>query len=373
MNAIDNAKPNTLDELARQQINTELSEAKNLMEESVTPETKQFWAKQVEELEVRLRALDGEHKKTAEKDMNYFNTEQGLLTTLWQTIGYTPPTLEKQESDASGAASTSVEDPEKGIKLTSSPAVSPSGHPISREDSVDKELPIVDVVAPADLPGGYKFEAELNGQRFLATVPIGGIQKGKTFYCYMEPTEDAKIQNGGWRDGPMDLLKYGYRHPMFLTSILCPLLALSQVMERIGLDITGKKASESTPPLVLYTPRGMALSMLFFWGLLNTIILSSLEVKTSQYLTISIADKFSLFLVNFSLLAFTIYATINTRNYVMERYRIPTSRVGGLIETITAALFFPLTIAQMGRHTANYDAYEGVCCHRTGILEREEV
>ena len=385
MDAIDNAKPNTLDELARQQINTELSEAKNLMEESVTPETKQFWAKQVEELEVRLRALDGEHKKTVEKDMNYFNTEQGLLTTLWQTIGYTPPTLEKQdtassasessasESSASGSASTSVEDPEKGIELTSSPAVSPSGHPISRDNSVDKELPIVDVVAPADLPGGYKFEAELNGQRFLATVPIGGIQKGKTFYCYMEPTEDAKIQQGGWKDSPMDLLKYGYSHPMFMTSMLCPLLALSQVMERIGLDITGKKAPENTPPLVLYTPRGMALSMLFFWGLLNTIILSSIEVKTSQFLTISIADKFSLFLVNFSLLAFTIYATINTRNYIMERYRIPNSRIGGFVETFTAALLFPVTIAQMGRHTANYDAYEGVCCHRTGILEREEV
>ena len=340
------------------------------MEESVTPETKQFWKKQVDELKAKLRALDGENKETIEKDMNYFNTEQGLLSTFWQTIGYAPPTLEKQDttSSASSASSENVEDSKKGIELTSSPVVSPS-----RESSEDKELPIVDVVAPSDLPGGYKFEAELNGKRFLATVPIGGIQKGKTFYCYMEPTDDAKVHAGGWKDSPVDVLKYGYKHPMFVTSMLCPLLALSQVMERIDLDITGKRASSDAPQLLLYTPRGMALSMLFFWAFLNTVILSGLEMKTSMFLVVSAADKFALFVVNASLLAFTIYATINTRNYIMERYQIPVSRVGSQLETILAALFFPVTIAQMGRHTANYDIYEGIFCHPTGIVEREEV
>ena len=31
-------------------------------------------------------------------------------------------------------------------------------------------LPIVAVVAPGNLPGGYRFEAEIDGHRFLATV-----------------------------------------------------------------------------------------------------------------------------------------------------------------------------------------------------------
>jgi len=360
--AIQNAKPNTLDELARQQITTELNEAENLMKESVTPEAAEFWQKQVIELEAKLRALDGGNTENVEKDMNYFKAEQGLLSTLWQTIGYAPPTLEKQES-----ARTTEEDPEKGIELTTSPVVSPS-----RRSSEDKDLPIVDVVAPNDLPGGYQFEAELNGKRFIATVPIGGVQKGKTFYCYMEPTDDAKIHVGGWKDSSLDTFKYGYKHPMVLTSIFFPLLALSQVMERIGLDITGKRMSSNTPQLALYTPRGMALSMLFVWAGLNVTILSGIEIKTTRYLAVSAADTFSLFLVNISLLIFTIYATINTRNYIMQRYQIPVSRVGSHLETLLAAVFFPLSIAQMGRHTASYDIHQAVCCHPTGVIERVE-
>jgi hypothetical protein len=344
--------------LARQQITTELHEAENLMKESVTPEAAEFWKKQVFELQGKLRALDGGNMENVEKDMNYFKAEQGLLSTLWQTIGYAPPTLEKQES-----ATTEV-DPEKGIELTASPVVSPS-----RQSSEDKDLPIVDVVAPDDLPGGYQFEAELNGKRFIATVPIGGVQKGKTFYCYMEPTDDAKILVGGWKDSPLDMFKYGHKHPMVLASILCPLLALTQVMERIGLDITGKKTSSNTPQLVLYTPRGMALSMLFVWAGLNVTILSGIEIKTTRYLAVSAADTFSLFLVNVSLLIFTIYATINTRNYIMQRYQIPVSRVGSHIEAFLAAIFFPVSIAQMGRHTASYDIHQAVCCHATGIVD----
>jgi hypothetical protein len=30
--------------------------------------------------------------------------------------------------------------------------------------------PMVDVVAPSNLPGGYRFEAQIDGHRFLATV-----------------------------------------------------------------------------------------------------------------------------------------------------------------------------------------------------------
>lgn len=348
--------------MARQQITTELNEAENLMKESVTPEAAEFWQKQVIELEAKLRALDGGNTENVEKDMNYFKAEQGLLSTLWQTIGYAPPTLETQES-----ARTTEEDPEKGIELTTSPVVSPS-----RRSSEDKDLPIVDVVAPNDLPGGYQFEAELNGKRFIATVPIGGVQKGKTFYCYMEPTDDAKILVGGWKDSSLDTFKYGYKHPMVLTSIFFPLLALSQVMERIGLDITGKRMSSNTPQLALYTPRGMALSMLFVWAGLNVTILSGIEIKTTRYLAVSAADTFSLFLVNVSLLIFTIYATINTRNYIMQRYQIPVSRVGSHLETLLAAVFFPLSIAQMGRHTASYDIHQAVCCHPTGVIERVE-
>ena len=72
------------------------------------------------------------------------------------------------------------------------------------------------------------------------------------------------------------------------------------------------------------------------------------------------------------MLAFIIYATINTKASIMERYYIPVGRLGERMETLQSAIFFPLTIAQMGRHTASYDDYEGVCCNATGIVEHQE-
>ena len=86
-------------------------------------------------------------------------------------------------------------------------------------------VPMVDVVAPADLPGGYHFEAEIEGRRFLATVPTGGVQKGETFSCYMRDLEKvgSDIPVGRWRDGLFDCCSTGFCHPVICNSLFCPL------------------------------------------------------------------------------------------------------------------------------------------------------
>eukprot|EP00536_Pseudo-nitzschia_multiseries_P004666 jgi/Psemu1/64722/estExt_Genemark1.C_790037 len=366
--AVENAKPLTSKDLARQQITTELQEARNFMVESVTPEATQFWTNQVVELQNKLRALDGKGSDPSLPTNNtdygsYFKSQEGILSSLWQTIGYAPSSLSGKKQDRSIELVTST-------SPVASPVASPVTSPVGRLE--EKEKPIVDVVAPADLPGGYKFEAELNGKRFIATVPAGGVQQGKTFYCYMEERIVTDIPIGRWRDKPTDLNLYGMKHPMLLSSMLCPLLALSQVMERVGLDITGEKVPRDVAHRGLWSPRGMALSMLFVWGGLNITILSGFVLKVHSYLLLSTADIISIILVNVTMLAFTIYATIKTRNYIMRRYQIPAGRLGNVAETILSAIFFPVTIAHMGRHTACYVVHKAVCCHPTGIVERGE-
>ena len=86
-------------------------------------------------------------------------------------------------------------------------------------------VPMVDVVAPADLPGGYHFEAEIEGRRLLATVPAGGVQKGETFSCYMRDLEKvgSDIPVGRWRDGLFDCCRIGCCHPVIWNGLLCPL------------------------------------------------------------------------------------------------------------------------------------------------------
>jgi hypothetical protein len=87
------------------------------------------------------------------------------------------------------------------------------------------DLPMVDVVAPADLPGGYHFEAEIEGKRFLATVPQGGVQQGETFTCYMRDLDSVAIDIpvGYWRDNLSSFCDFGCCHPVILNSLFCPL------------------------------------------------------------------------------------------------------------------------------------------------------
>jgi len=382
--AVKNARPNTQYELARQQLTTELREASNLMAQSVTPEASQFWRSQVAELQVKLRTLHGEGIQP-DTDINIPTTnfmpdifearttrtvkneeeksgipysimeEESVVSSLWQTIGYFPSKKNKHIPTAD-AIDKPIEKP-----------TSPSRHSVIEGN----ELPIVDVVAPSDLPGGYQFEAELNNKRFLATVPVGGIRKGQTFYCYMEERNDDEIPIGRWRDGPFDCFRHGLKHPMLLNSIVCPLLALAQVMERVELDISGKKVIDTIPHRGLWSPRGMAISILCFWVFLNLTIAFGFKLKLHSYVSLSAEDILSIILVNASMLAFTIYATINTRTSLMERYHIPFGRLGSRIETVQSAILFPLTIAQMGRHTTSYDDYESVWCNATGIVEQQ--
>ena len=40
---------------------------------------------------------------------------------------------------------------------------------------------MVEVVAPATLPEGYKFDAQVGNQMVSVTVPVGGVEEGQRF------------------------------------------------------------------------------------------------------------------------------------------------------------------------------------------------
>ena len=135
------------------------------MAESVTPEAAQFWKKQVVELQDKLKALQAqaeERSVASRKSVATNNTTQILkeneriIASLKQGKGYVQPTKEDYV-----------------------PPFTPTQH-VSETPKVNPNtLPTVDVVAPADLPGGYMFEAEIDNKRFLATVPEGGVKNAR--------------------------------------------------------------------------------------------------------------------------------------------------------------------------------------------------
>mmetsp|Transcript_2893 Transcript_2893/g.5780 ORF Transcript_2893/g.5780 Transcript_2893/m.5780 type:complete len:105 (+) Transcript_2893:148-462(+) len=79
-----------------------------------------------------------------------------------------------------------------------------------------KGVPMVEVSAPSDLPGGYVFDAVANGQTFSVTVPAGGVSRGQTFSAPFVPGGggvSASVPEGRWKDDLCDCCRFGSCHP----------------------------------------------------------------------------------------------------------------------------------------------------------------
>ena len=370
------------DSATQLQLTAELREASKLMADSVTPEAVQFWRRHVVELQARLRNLEksGKDSISGETERLLSNNDNKLLPLLCQNSGYIPP-----QNDVLSQV------PEiKERSQISRPAVSA---PITNGLSPELEgFPMVDVVAPANLPEGYTFEAEIDGCRFMATVPAGGVKKGQAFTCYMR---DVMNDNGApthrWRDGLFDCFRYGVLHPMALNSIFCPLrkyllqredyiaitkfrsshvfcaVGLSQVMTRMGTDYVG------LPPKVvldkgLYSTRGMALMIFGLWLSLNIFFVCAFFIKKNTATPISKADIVSCVGVNLGMYIYVVYATANARAVLRRRYQIKEFCCGDDVEDVVCAVAcMPCVVSQMGRHTVSYIEHRGVCCSETGL------
>ena len=238
----DNSGPNFADDnpenLARQQLMAELREASNLMAESVTPEAAKFWRNHVVELQARLRALHGEGGgvHVASSGSGGGGAGSNSMESAEEVIRRNQRYLSSLEHHHVAAPQPSYHSPKQyqapsphvsqQQQLSSPQMSSPSAKKFS--NAIDPSLqgvPMVDVVAPADLPGGYMFEAEIEEHRFLATVPAGGVKKGETFCCYMKDLDKvaSDIPVGRWRDSPTDCLQHGLCHPVIWNTLFCPL------------------------------------------------------------------------------------------------------------------------------------------------------
>ncbi|EJK45420.1 hypothetical protein THAOC_35967 [Thalassiosira oceanica] len=80
------------------------------------------------------------------------------------------------------------------------------------------DVPMVEVSAPSDLPGGYVFDAVANCQTFCVTVPAGGVSRGQTFSAPFVlvgggGASASAVPEGRWKDGICDFWRFGCCHP----------------------------------------------------------------------------------------------------------------------------------------------------------------
>jgi hypothetical protein len=87
---------------------------------------------------------------------------------------------------------------------------------------------MMQVVAPADLPEGYEFDASIGDRSVKVMVPAGGVEKGQTFSVPLPSKVESLITGisipvGQWRDGLFDIFHYGACHPSCWTACCCHL------------------------------------------------------------------------------------------------------------------------------------------------------
>eukprot|EP00542_Grammatophora_oceanica_P010315 CAMPEP_0194027990 /NCGR_PEP_ID=MMETSP0009_2-20130614/2022_1 /TAXON_ID=210454 /ORGANISM="Grammatophora oceanica, Strain CCMP 410" /LENGTH=254 /DNA_ID=CAMNT_0038667215 /DNA_START=47 /DNA_END=811 /DNA_ORIENTATION=- len=244
---------------------------------------------------------------------------------------------------------TSV-DPEKGI-------------PLHEED---KPPVLVHVTAPANLPAGYTFEAQLNGdpeRTFTVEVPEDGVKEGQVFLTPLPDTLDGprlNVPTGNWKDGLFGCFSLGICHPTLWCAICCPQILMGQIMKRLELTYLG-------------TPGPVAGTKFTFKVVITLVICyiiysTALEFAAAPYPVDAVPLYITIMSVVGSVLfsLWAIYSMCRTRETIRARYSIKEEHCKGCEDLCCSFWCTCCVVAQMSRHTGEYENYKATCCTETG-------
>lgn len=226
----------------------------------------------------------------------------------------------------------------------------------------------VQVVAPLDLPEGSTFVASVgeDGRTFTAVVPAGGVKEGQTFMTTLpEDFNEERINapRGYWKDGLFDCFSLGILHSSVICAFCCTQIAMGQVMQRARLDWLGfhstKEIAMGTFRIVLV----LSISSIIFSNAMDLYednFWNNGQEPPAFVLTLKYCGEFL-----FALWA--IFALYKTRRSIRQRYDIPEERCHGCEDLACSILCSCCTIAQLARHTGEYETYQGKFCSETGL------
>lgn len=129
------------------------------------------------------------------------------------------------------------------------------------------------------------------------------------------------------------------------------------------LDFLGRPKTTETE----LSNRSMMLFVMAFWLIINLGLFFGCHIKWSRGVALSIADYAAVALINAVFIGFIVFVTQSTRSSIREKFLIREQHCYDLEDLSCSALCLPCTVAQMSRHTANYDDYEAVCCSKSGL------
>lgn len=253
---------------------------------------------------------------------------------------------------------------------------------------------MVDVVAPATLAEGYQFQAISNGMPFTVTVPLGGVKEGQTFSVPFSPMDQKVVMaestpmvggiadggddldampHGTWKDGLCDCFRFGICHPSLCNAIFCPLVLAGQVLTRFHRNWLSNP-DESTYKKTTKIMLAITIAYYILSAILSPQQEQEIEVTPSgDFVVVDVGDPPPLWkvvlyhILGATFALFTFYTIIRVRRAVREKYRIPETNCVGLEDCCCAVWCGCCTVAQVARHTANYEQRRAICCSDTGL------
>lgn len=138
---------------------------------------------------------------------------------------------------------------------------------------------------------------------------------------------------------------------------------MAQVMTRMNLTWLGepgpRAATQNTFKVVI-------ILLLSYWVYSTTLEIASLDYRPDNaplYMMIMKAVGSILWII------WTTYSLCRTRQSIREQYSIPEQRCPGCEDFCCSFFCTCCTLAQMARHTGEYETYPGKCCTSTGLPE----
>ena len=179
----------------------------------------------------------------------------------------------------------------------------------------------------------------MEGQTFLTPVPNGN------------DVNRIHAPTGRWKDGICDCFSYGVLHPHIWCAFCCSKIAMAQIMTRMHLTWLGE------PGAIVATRSTFKVVIIL---LLSYVVYSStLEFASLDYWP----DRPPTYIVAMKLIGSLLW----TRQSVREQYSIPEQHCVGCEDICCATFCTCCTLAQMARHTGEYETYPGAWCTTTGL------
>jgi Cys-rich protein (TIGR01571 family) len=168
---------------------------------------------------------------------------------------------------------------------------------------------------------------------------------------------------GKWKDSLFNCCSLGICHPSLLCSWCCNSIAMGQIISRVQLTWLGEigpisRTNQSFGIIVILTICYFIYSFaLFFASMSYANNITTDEPLLLHYLRIGGTIFYT---------SWSIYTLYRIRQNVRIRYQIPEHYCRGCEDICCSVFCSCCTVAQLMRHTGEYETYPGVCCSKTG-------